>query len=104
MGMVLEVFRDGLEGVDDLALLARQRACDLVEAVVEMILDQRLLGLPDRTLDRLQLLGDVEAGAPGFDHLDDLAQMTVSPLQPLDDGRVSFVKVRLRHDFPYPPG
>ncbi|KPH76448.1 hypothetical protein AE618_23335 [Bosea vaviloviae] len=63
--------------------------------MVEMVLDQRLLSLSDRALDRLQLLGDVKAGAPGFDHLDDLAQMTVGSLQPLYDGRVSFVNVRL---------
>ena len=50
-----------------------------------MVLDQGLLGLPDRALDRLQLLGDVQAGATGIDHLDNLAQVPVGPLQPLDE-------------------
>eukprot|EP01042_Synura_sphagnicola_P018570 gene18571-biopygen18369 len=69
-----------------------------------MVLDQGLLGLPDRALDRLQLLGDLEAGTPGLDHLDDLAQMPIRALQPFDDGGMGFVDMGCGHDFSYPPG
>lgn len=89
MGLVLEIFRDGFEGVDHRALLTWQRPDGLIEAAVQMVLNQGLLGLTDGALDRLQLLCDIETGTPRLDHLDDLAEMPVCPLQPLDDGWVS---------------
>src|SRR6516165_10404790 len=53
-----QIFGDRLELVDRAPLLARQRPHDIVEAMVEMILDQHPLPLRDRPLDRVQLLGD----------------------------------------------
>ena len=55
-------------------------------------MDQRLLGRPDRFLDRMKLVGDVEAGPARLDHLDDSLEMPVGPLQSLDDLGVGLVK------------
>ena len=73
-----EVLRDLLELVDWLSPLPRQRADRVLEAVIEMVLDQRLLRLRDRLLDRVQLLRDVEARAAVLDHLHDAREMTVA--------------------------
>src|SRR5690606_12650655 len=70
MSPSLQIFGDCLERVDGLALLAVERADGLVEAMVEMILDQRSLGILDRLLHRMKLLGDVEAWPAGLDHGD----------------------------------
>ncbi|RML53385.1 hypothetical protein ALQ93_102534 [Pseudomonas syringae pv. pisi] len=61
--------------------------------MIDMILNQRALGLAHRFLDRVQLLGDVHALAPFFDHGDDAAQMTVGPFQALDDSFVGLVRM-----------
>jgi len=87
-------------------MLALQRTYGIVKAVIEMIVDQGLLGLGDGLLDGMQLLGDIEAGAASFNHLDNRAQMPVRALQPLDDigmrvvhvGVAVIVGVWLGHD------
>lgn len=50
------------------------------EAMIDVIVDQRALGARDSVLDRLQLLGDVDAGSLIFDHTDDAAQMAGRPV------------------------
>ncbi len=62
-----------------------------------MIPDQCLLGLSDRLLDRVKLLGDVEAAAAALDHLDDAAQMAVGPLEALDDFGMGLMLMWLFH-------
>jgi hypothetical protein len=62
-----------------------------------MIVDQRLFGVLDRALDRLQLLRNFGAWPALFDHFDDLAQMTVGALEPLRDFRVIAVAHRDSH-------
>jgi hypothetical protein len=37
--------------------------------MIDVIVDQRLLGVVDRVLDRLELLSKLEAGPPAFDHV-----------------------------------
>lgn len=66
-------------------------AGSLLQAVVDMLLDQDLAGIRDRSLDRLQLLRDVETGADIDHHLDGRAQMALGPPQPGDDLRVSMM-------------
>jgi hypothetical protein len=63
-----------------------------VETMVDVIADQRLLGVRDRVLDRLQLLGEIEAGAPLREHADDRLQMPVGALEALDDFRMTVVQ------------
>ncbi|GAB1584145.1 hypothetical protein PPNSA23_40880 [Phyllobacterium phragmitis] len=60
-----------------------------------MILDQRSLGLADRLLDCMKLLGDVEARPACLDHFDDPLEMAVRALQPLYNLRVGFVDLRV---------
>jgi hypothetical protein len=57
-----------------------------------MIMDQRLFGVLDRTLDCLQLLRDLCAGAALLDHKDNGLQMAVGALQTANDSRVMFVR------------
>ena len=82
---------------DRAALIARQRTDDVFKAMIEVVLDQRLLGLSDRLLDRVKLLGEVKAWAPGLDHLDDLAQMALRPLQALGDLGMALVEMAIGH-------
>jgi hypothetical protein len=47
--------------------------------------------LRDGLLNRMQLLGDVEARPLLFDHVDDAAQTALRAAQPLDDLRMALV-------------
>ena len=85
------------EVVDRAALVARQRTGDRLKAMVEMVLDQRLFGLFHGLFNRVQLLGNVEAGAACANHLDNGAQVPLRPFQPLDDFRMGLVKVGFGH-------
>ena len=88
-----EVLGDGLE-LFDRRLWRPLLVLDGVrQAVIDVVVDQRLLGGRDRPFHGVELLDDVHAGTPGFHHPDDIAQMTLSALQPLDD-----VGVRLVND------
>src|ERR1017187_7212445 len=51
------------------------------EAVADMIVDQRLLGVFDGALHGLQLLGDRSTGASLLDHRDDRFEVTVGSLE-----------------------
>ena len=80
-----------LEFIDWAPLCPRQRPDPLLEAVFDVVVDQRLLGLRNGLLDRIQLLGNVEARPLRLDHLDDAAQVTFGAPQALDDFRVGLV-------------
>ena len=62
-----------------------------------MIVDELLLGRPDRTLHRMQLLCNVEAGPAGIEHPDHLDQVSVGATQPLGHFRVRFVQGYIVH-------
>jgi hypothetical protein len=91
----LEVAGDLAELVDGSAVRWRQRADRIFQAMIEMIVDQRLLGLSDRLFHGMQLLGDIEAGLAALYHDDDRAQMAVGALQALDDLGMRFVDVSM---------
>lgn len=59
-----------------------------------MIVDEDPLGIDDGFLDRLQLVGDIEAGFSGLNHLDHRPQVAVSAFQPGNEGRVACVDMR----------
>jgi hypothetical protein len=61
------------------------RADGLIKAMADMIVDQRFLGVVDRVLDGLKLLGELQTRPPLFDHVDDHVQVTVGALEALDD-------------------
>jgi hypothetical protein len=65
--------------------------------MIDVIVNQCPLGLADGLFDGVELLGQIEAGAPFAEHFDHPAEMTVSPLQPLDDIRMGFVKMIMCH-------
>jgi hypothetical protein len=59
--------------------------------MIDVVVDQGLLGIHDRALDGLQLLRKLHAGSSFFDHTDDDLQVTVGALEPLDDVRMLMV-------------
>jgi hypothetical protein len=63
--------------------------------MLDVVVDQRMLGVRHRAFDRVQLLREIEAGPAVLDHRDDRAQVSFRALQPLDDSGVTCV---LRHD------
>jgi hypothetical protein len=66
--------------------LSRQITGDFLQAVIDVILDEKSLRIPDGGFDRLKLLGDVHAGTAGRSHFDRRSQMAFRPLQPGNDG------------------
>ena len=56
-----------------------------LEAMADVIVNERLLGALDRALDRLELLCHLRARLAALDHLDDLLQVPVGALETLDD-------------------
>lgn len=62
-----------------------------------MIVDQGLLGVAQRAFYGLQLLRNVDARAPFFDHRNDRAQMPFGTFQPCDDFRVACMMMRFCH-------
>ena len=57
----------------------------VVEAMVDMVLNQRAFGLRDGLFNSMKLLGDVGAGALCLNHPDYTQKMPVGTFQPLDD-------------------
>jgi hypothetical protein len=56
------------------------------------------------SLDRLQLLGDVEAWPLRFDHVDDAAQVTLGAPQALNDLGIALIdRMAACRQIPYPP-
>ena len=76
-----KVLRNALELLDQPSDLARQRRGGILDAVVQVILDQLLLGIADGLLDRVQLLGELHARAIVLEHLDHPRQMAVGALE-----------------------
>ena len=71
----------------------------VLQAVVDVILDQGALGLADGLLHRVQLLGNIHAGTAILDHGDDAAQVALGALEPFDDVAVTLMVVMIcMHD------
>jgi hypothetical protein len=52
----------------------------VIQTVIDVIMNQGFLGLAHSLLDRVELLGNVEARSTVFDHRDDRPEMTFDPL------------------------
>jgi hypothetical protein len=65
--------------------------------MIDVIVNQSPLGLADGLFDGMQLLGEIEARSSFAEHFNHPAEMTVRPLQPLDDIGMGFMNVILRH-------
>src|SRR5215211_6568441 len=83
-----EILRDRFEFADRRARGDALTVAGHCQAVVDMIVDQRLFRLADRFLDGVKLLCEIKAGAPLFDHRDHPPQMTFGAPEPLDDIRM----------------
>src|SRR5262245_52842650 len=53
--------------------------------MVDVVVNEGALCVGDRLFDRMQLLSEVQTRAPGFDHLDDAAEVAFRTSQPLHD-------------------
>jgi hypothetical protein len=93
MGSGLEVLGDLLEVFEGCALACGECFDRVLQAVIDMVLDQHALGLADSFFHGMQLLSDVDAGPMVFDHGDDAAQVTLRTLQPFDDIAMTLVLV-----------
>lgn len=92
---VLQVLGDLLEFVEGRPIALAQSCNRVFQAMVNMILDQRALGLADSLFNCMQLLGNVHAFTPVLNHGDDAAQVTVSTLQALDDRLMALVSMAM---------
>ena len=100
-----EVLGELFELVQRLAGRVGSVVCGMDQAVVDMVVDQGLLGRRHRAFDRMQLLGEFHAGAAGLDHADDVAQVPLGAFQPFDDLGVGLVNdVGHRIDLSSPGG
>src|SRR6202789_587651 len=80
-----QVLRDGLELIDRCARLRALCIDDMVQAMIQVVVDESLLGLAHRTLGGVQLLRHIQARASGFNHLRDTAQLALGALEALQD-------------------
>jgi len=65
----------------------------VVEAVIQVVLNQRLLGLCDGLLNGLQLLHHVQTRFAVFQHLHNTGQVSSGAAKPFDDSRVGIVNM-----------
>ncbi|MGF6169460.1 hypothetical protein M2426_003060 [Pseudomonas moraviensis] len=91
IGHDLKVLGDLFKGFQRCPLTIVQRRDGVLQAMIDVILDECSFGLADRFLNRMKLLSDIHALTPFFDHGDDAAQMTVRSLEALDDRLVTLV-------------
>src|SRR6266568_8757931 len=87
----LKIFRDGLEFVYHRPRRVAPAVCRCVEAVIDVIVNQRLLAPPDGFLNGVELLSQIEARSALLDHGNDAPQMALRAPQPLHDLRVALV-------------
>jgi hypothetical protein len=71
----------------------------VLKAVGNMIVDQCFFGILDRAFNGLQLLRKFYTRFAGFDHFNDLLQVSIRTLETLDDCWV----LEMWHDASYPP-
>ena len=65
--------------------------------MIDVVVDQGPLGFSKGLFDRVKLLGEIETGSSFIEHFDDATEMALGPLQPLDDIRMGFMNVVVRH-------
>lgn len=87
-GYPLQVLGDFLEFIERAARTGPAFADGCVEAVVDVIVDQLLLGVGNRVLHGVELLGELQARPMLLDHRDGAAEVSVGTAKPLDDFRV----------------
>jgi hypothetical protein len=81
----LEVLRNFFEFADRVFGLARSMRHCVFQAMVDVVMHQRLLGIGHGLFDRLQLLGDFKATTAVLEHLDDALEVTIGPFEAFDN-------------------
>ncbi len=71
--------------------------------MIHVIVNQRPLGTCDGFFDRLQLLGDLEAGFSGLDHPDYRPQMSIGPFQTGNEGGMACMNMGFCHKYKVSP-
>src|SRR6266478_9956949 len=80
-----KILRDSLKLFDQIPDLARHCIGSLFHAVVNMILDEFLLGVADRLLHGVQLLRQIHARASRLQHVDHGREVSLGALQSCAD-------------------
>lgn len=99
-----QVARNFLEVVEGVALFISKWTRHVIKTVIQMVLNERFLGLMNGFLYRLQLLRDVETATPMLDHLNGAVQVPAGAPQAFHNRRVRFMCIRLCHVKGIPPG
>jgi len=81
----LEVLRDSLKFLDQGPELARHDLRGVFDAMVQVRLDEFLLGIAHGFFDGMQLLRKLHARAPRIEHLHYSREVAMSAFQPRDD-------------------
>ena len=76
-----KIFGDRLELIESLASLATSIAGCNIQAMVKVIVNERLFGLAQRALGGLQLLRHIKSGSACLDHGADAAELTLGTLE-----------------------
>jgi hypothetical protein len=91
---ILKIAGDGLElAHDGTGGFAAPVGCG-VEAMIHVVVNQLPLCFRNGLLDGMKLLGEVKAWPAFAEHHNDFSDMPLGTLEPLDDIRMAFVKVR----------
>ena len=65
--------------------------------MIDVVVDQGSLSLADSLLDRMKLLGKIEARSPFLKHRNHAAEMALGPFQPFDNVGMGFMNVIVCH-------
>jgi MFS family permease len=76
----------------------------VIQAMVEMVLDQGFLRLTYGFLHGMKLLCKIKAGPACFDHVDHTSEMSFGAPKSLGDIRVGLMQMFFGHRISYPPG
>jgi hypothetical protein len=63
----------------------------MIKAMVDVVMNQSLLGVADRAFDGLQLLDYIQTAASLLEHADDALEVAFGPFEPLNYFRVGRV-------------
>lgn len=92
-----QVARNFLEFVDGVVPIIFKWLRQVIKTIVQMVLDESLLGLMNGFFYRLQLLRDVETATTVLDHLNGAVEMPAGTAQSFDNCGVRFMCVKLCH-------
>lgn len=81
----LQVFGNFFELADAVIRSAGAFTNGMFQTVVDVVMHQGLFSTADRFLHGLQLLRDIQAAAPIFQHGEDAFEVAMSPFEPFND-------------------